>query len=87
MFFVCNFAKNIVIMPLLEDGTFVIDDSIHPFDISRCKFCKHFHGKDKGTCTAYPYGIPKKFSIGNFSYWHDKIEKDQTGSFIFESSE
>jgi len=74
-------------MPELEDGTFVIDDSIHPFDISECKFCKHFHGRKVGTCPAYPNGIPEKFSMGNFTYRHTKVEKDQTGAFIFEEKE
>ena len=74
-------------MPELEDGTFVIDDSIHPFDMSECVICKHFLGKKTGTCPAYPNGIPEKFSMGNFRIKHTEIEKDQTGTFIFEWKE
>ena len=67
-------------MPLLEDGTFVIDDSIYPFDCSLCTICKYFHGKEKGTCEAYPNGIPDRFALE--LYRHIEIQKDQIGEFI-----
>jgi len=69
-------------MPLLENEPFDgIDDTIPPFFRSFCKSCKHFNGADKGTCSAYPDGIPEKFS--DKSERHNKTEKDQKGDFLF----
>ena len=71
-------------MPLLENEPFDgIDDTIPPFHYSFCRACKHFNGADKGTCSAYPDGIPEKFSekFGR----HDDIEPDQKGDFVWKS--
>ena len=49
--------------------------------------CKHFDGVEKGSCAAYPDGIPDKFAVRNLFSWgemHADVEEDQTGVFIFE---
>ena len=33
------------------------------FEHTCCILCKHFHGKEKGTCIAYPNGIPEIFLL------------------------
>lgn len=50
---------------------------IEPFE--HCLNCKH---QLLTGCKAYPDGIPFDFSEGEKV--HDKIEKDQTGEFVFE---
>jgi hypothetical protein len=75
--------KNNLIMPILDDGTFVIDDSPqyqkwHP---AICLPCIYFDGQQSGTCAAYPKGIPDKFST--YRKTHNKIEDDQTGDFVY----
>ena len=57
------------------------------FERTCCIMCKHFDGVKKGSCAAYPNGIPDKFAIRNLFSWgemHTNVEKDQTGNFIFE---
>lgn len=52
-----------------------------------CIMCKHFHGVDKGSCEAYPAGIPDKFAVRNQLGWgtvHSKIEPGQIGDYLFE---
>lgn len=58
------------------------------FERTCCEKCIHFHGKQKGTCDAYPKGIPDKYSVRNVLAWmavHTTIEKDQTGKFTFQT--
>ena len=74
-------------MPEMPDGSFVLDDTRYKFGsgTSTCPFCVHFHGEEKGTCEAYPAGIPDRFS------WkpnrHNVVEKDQVGDFIWKHKE
>jgi hypothetical protein len=46
---------------------------------SCCHFCKYFEGEKKGTCPAYPGGIPDRFVYAKDV--HVVIEDDQTGDF------
>lgn len=60
------------------------------FAPSCCNRCKHFDGVEKGTCAAYPNGIPSRFSnmvIGVNApkqEIHTNVEKDQVGDFVWE---
>ena len=57
------------------------------FEHTCCILCKHFKGKEKGTCIAYPLGIPDKFAIRNAYDWpntHFVVEPDQEGTITFE---
>jgi hypothetical protein len=58
-----------------------IDDTVYRFDRGECRICKHFEGREKGTCPAYPKEIPDKFALHGKR--HDAIETDQTGETIF----
>jgi len=76
----------------MTEEIYQLDDTVYPFmGGCCCRSCKHFHGIEKGTCEAYPNGIPEKFSIITSGYsgkgkfpWHDNVETDQTGSFTWE---
>ena len=72
-------------MPLLEDGTFVLDDTLYRLDsgVSLCHLCKYFHGKEKESCEAYPNGIPDRYAYSRPIIEHSNVEKDQVGDFIF----
>jgi hypothetical protein len=61
-----------------------LGDSPKKFLTGCCRICKHFHGEDKGTCPAYPNGIPDRFST--YLEPHLEIEKDQRGDFIWIST-
>jgi hypothetical protein len=52
------------------------------FLASFCPLCSNFEGKTKGTCPAYPEGIPDKFAIRLNKHLH--ISEGQTGNFIFQ---
>lgn len=68
--------ENLSIEELEERGWAVLDDRPKKFDLGCfCRHCVHFHGKEKGTCGAYPGGIPDRFSTGLEA--HVVIEKDQ----------
>lgn len=57
------------------------------FERTCCIKCKHFEGIEKGTCPAYPNGIPDKFAIRNLYSWgemHNDVENDQIGNTVFE---
>ena len=58
-----------------------IDDSPVKFSRCCCRVCIHFDGIEKGTCPAYPNGIPDRFSLE--AHKHYKIEEDQIGDFIY----
>lgn len=68
-------------MPETPDGGYILDDTIYKFDHSFCSSCKHFHGREKGTCPAYPNGIPARFAFD--LYRHNEIQEDQTGNYMF----
>ena len=54
--------------------------------LSWCSACKHFDGMEKGTCKAYPNGIPERFYYGSeedLPPKHTEMEQDQTGSFTY----
>lgn len=56
------------------------------FERTCCISCKHFHGVERGSCEAYPDGIPDKFAIRNLLGWlvyHVNIENDQSGKYTF----
>ena len=56
------------------------------FQRTCCIKCKLFDGVNKGTCPAYPKGIPDKFAIRNASDWmltHYVVEPDQEGEYTF----
>ena len=63
---------------------------VRHFAPSCCNRCKHFDGADKGTCAAYPNGIPSRFAdmvIGGTApkqEIHTKVETDQVGNFVCE---
>jgi hypothetical protein len=60
-----------------------IGDTLYPFEVAcDCTICRHFEGEEKGTCPAYPDGIPEKFSI--WGKCHDTVENDQSGNTIFD---
>lgn len=51
-----------------------------------CMRCKFFDGVEKGTCPAYPKGIPDKFGIRYLGDWmkiHNSVEADQEGTFVW----
>lgn len=53
---------------------------------SWCIGCRHFNGLQKGTCAAYPNGIPERYAdayIGQMPEKHASVQKDQYGDFIF----
>lgn len=68
---------------------FTIGTSYKPlprFEQTCCLECKHFNGIKKGTCAAYPNGIPDKFAIRNasdFMETHVFIEPGQVGEYVF----
>lgn len=56
------------------------------FSFSWCIACKHFNGKEKGTCKAFPNGIPEKYSVSYGSEMplkHETIDKNQVGKLTF----
>ena len=63
---------------------------VRHFSPSCCCRCKHFDGIEKGTCAAYPNGIPTRFSDlvsgvnASRQEIHIKIEDDQVGDYIWE---
>lgn len=48
--------------------------------LSVCAYC--VHGRNDGTCIAYPEGIP--FRILGADAGHKTIQQDQTGATVFE---
>ena len=68
------------------DGNMIV----RHFSPSCCNRCKYFEGVEKGTCPAYPNGIPSRFSdmiIGVNApkqEVHNKVEEDQVGDFTWE---
>lgn len=69
------------------DGTWII----RPFKPSMCLKCKYFEDVEKGTCPAYPEGIPSRYAdmiIGAnapVQEKHSTVQKDQIGTFVFTS--
>jgi hypothetical protein len=61
--------------------TSVIGNPNFKFSVSFCEICKYFEGEDKGTCPAYPNGIPDRFSLERDI--HDEKDPDQVGDFLF----
>lgn len=56
------------------------------FERTCCINCRYFDGISKGTCSAYPKGIPDKFAVRNMyglMEYHCIVEKDQIGSFTY----
>lgn len=52
---------------------------------SLCCICKHFKGREKGSCEAYPKGIPSKYNgVDDIYVKHEVVDKYQTGNFTFE---
>ena len=51
-----------------------------------CTICVHFNGREKGTCPAYPQGIPENFNLENKEkkVEHSRVLKGQIGTTIFE---
>jgi hypothetical protein len=47
-----------------------------------CAYC--LHGRNDGTCVAYPDGIP--FRILGADAGHDTIQPDQRGGTVFEQN-
>lgn len=47
-----------------------------------CAYCKH--GRDDGTCIAFPDGIPIAI-LGGMQH-HDAVQVDQTGGATFEQA-
>ncbi len=71
---------------LEERGWVVLDDyNRHPkFKMTWCRFCKYFHGEEKGTCEAYPNGIPDKYAYGRDERMkHSTVQDDQTGNYTW----
>lgn len=50
-----------------------------------CLYCKHMDINYIGRCKAFPKGIP--IEINNGEVIHNKILKNQKGTFIFELSD
>ena len=72
-----------------KDCSSIIDgyQALPRFERTCCIMCKHFDGVEKGSCAAYPDGIPDKYAVRNLFSWgemHADVEEDQTGVFIFE---
>ncbi len=67
------------------DGTLIV----RHFKPSMCLKCKYFEGIEKGTCPAYPDGIPSRYAdmvIGAnapVQEKHDSVQKDQKGEYVF----
>ena len=63
---------------------------VRHFSPSCCNRCKHFEGVEKGTCPAYPKGIPSRFSdliVGPNApkiQIHTKVEPDQEGNYVLD---
>ena len=76
-------------MHKFEDNKLDGEWMVRHFSPSICVCCSHFHGKEKGTCSAYPNGIPSRFAdmiIGDgapVQHKHDTVESDQVGSDVF----
>ena len=67
---------------LEKRGWAILVDTPDEFGINcLCRYCIHFHGKEKGSCKAYPNGIPDKFKIGRET--HISIEENQVGDFVW----
>lgn len=82
--------ENLSTEQLIERGWGILDgDTPKKFDDPTCRFCKHFHGKEKGSCSAYPNGIPDRFAFRTFDkenktlFFHTEVQDNQTGSFVF----
>ena len=59
---------------------------LEKFECTCCAMCKHFDGVNKGTCPAYPSGIPDKYAIRNIygaMIVHIDVEPEQEGLFTF----
>ena len=56
------------------------------FECTCCLMCSHFNGVKKGTCLAYPQGIPDRYAVRNMYgalETHTNIEPDQVGNYTF----
>lgn len=50
--------------------------------VPACAYC--LHGREDGTCVAYPDGIPFRILAGDAG--HDEVQTDQTGGTTFEQN-
>ena len=63
---------------------------IRHFSPSCCTRCRHFNGIEKGTCAAYPNGIPARFADlitgvnAPQQEIHTTVEKDQVGNYVWD---
>ena len=66
-------------------------DGVEPNRLKNCYciICKHFLDWEKGTCMAFPNGIPQNFNMENKEriIEHVKIVDGQVGDSIFELSD
>ena len=74
-----------------KDTSSMLDgyEALPRFKRTCCLLCKHFYGTEKGTCKAYPNGIPDKFAVRNKLGWietHIDVEPDQVGDFTLQFS-
>lgn len=52
------------------------------FECTCCNMCAYFEGEERGSCAAYPNGIPDRFAIRNMygnMVVHTNVEPDQEG--------
>ena len=53
---------------------------------SSCMLCAYFDGPKRGTCLAFPNGIPDKYVVSDselFAEKHSEVVSGQTGDYIF----
>ena len=73
---------------LLEIMSKISIDGYNPrprFEATCCIWCEHFDGKEKGTCKAFPKGIPNRYAIRNQDMpmeYHTSVDKDQNGKYV-----
>lgn len=57
---------------------------------SKCLTCAHFDGNlEKGTCLAFPNGIPERYIVSTNWEWadvHDEKVSGQNGNYVFSQS-
>ena len=57
---------------------------------SKCLICAYFDGPKKGTCMAFPNGIPEKYIVSygdSFATEHKEVEDGQVGDYCFKLHE